>query len=229
MGIEINYRTSTLKKEIIDSLINIHIESSPVLIWQNESGKRKVTKAKIEAIDFSSDSIFLTPFSEIEKNEFQNFDSRNTIYLRGNNQSIVFKQDKIAIKSSNGLLQIVIPEEVKMFEKRGEVRLQSLDQILKLTTHFYLANNDTRTAKPIVGELRDVSLSGMGFFIEKKHAHLFSEKDKLKIERIGNFRFPRAIYGEIVYARIDHETVNKIRIGVRFNEKLNPDILVLVN
>jgi hypothetical protein len=65
MGIEVNYRTSKLKKEIIDTLIDIHIESSPVLIWQNEDGKRKVTKAKIEAIDFASDSLHFLPLMKI--------------------------------------------------------------------------------------------------------------------------------------------------------------------
>ena len=107
MGIEEKYRPSTLKKEIIDSLIDIHIESSPVLIWQNEGGIRNVTKARIEAIDFASDSILLTPFSNSDEFLFNSLKINTTFYLRGNSKNIVFKQEKSAKKTVKRLHETV--------------------------------------------------------------------------------------------------------------------------
>ncbi|MBC7538733.1 MAG: hypothetical protein H7281_07930 [Bacteriovorax sp.] len=225
MGIEVNYRTSTLKKEIIDTLIDIHIESTPVLIWQNVSGKRNVTKAKIEAIDFASDSIFFTPFSNSDENMFDQLKINSTFYLRGNTKSIVFKQDKAAKKTTKGFLQIFIPNEVKMFEKRSETRLSFIEKTSKVTAEIYPGGLIDISTKSVGVDLNDVSLTGMGFFLEKKYSRLFFEKDKIKIVRIGNYRLPRPIYGEIVYASTQQDNIDRIRIGIRFTEKITVDIL----
>ena len=226
MGIELNYRTSVHKKEIIDALIQIKIEATPVLIWQNENGIRKITKAKIDAIHFQNDSIVLIPYSENEKLMFMDFAENKTIYLRGRTKSIVFKQDKKAIKSvENHSIQIFIPDQVKMFEKRGEIRFDFSEQYLKLSTQISLGNQVDRKRKTINAELRDVSSSGMGFFLDQKFGRLFFEKDKIRIEAIADHRFLRAIYGQIVYISSDNQNGSRIRIGIRFNEKLNDEIL----
>jgi hypothetical protein len=229
MGIEVNYRTSKLKKEIIDTLIDIHIESSPVLIWQNEDGKRKVTKAKIEAIDFASDSIILTPFSTTDENIFDKLKVNSTFYLRGNTKSIVFKQDKPAKKTTKGYLQIFIPTEVKMFEKRSETRLLFAGKNPKVTAEIYPGGLIDISTKAIEADLNNVSLSGMGFFLDKKYSRLFFEKDKIKIMRIGNHSFPRPIHGEIVYASSEQNHIDRIRIGIRFSEILTTDILYAIS
>lgn len=229
MAIEVNYRTSNLKKEIIDALIDIHIESSPVLVWQNINGSRNVTKARIEAIDFVSDSIFLLPFSIEDHAFFDKLKTNNAFYFRGNSKNIVFKQDRPGKKSQNGSLQIFIPEEVKMFEKRTETRLLFNNNVTKLTTSVYPGGRIDLSTKSILAELNDVSLSGMGFYLEKKHSRLFFEKDKIKIERIGNYRFPRGIHGVIIFTLPDHDKVDRVRIGVRFNERITPEILSDIN
>ncbi|MDD4972986.1 MAG: PilZ domain-containing protein [Bacteriovorax sp.] len=225
MGIEVNYRTAKAKKEIIDTLIDIHIESSAVLIWQNEDGKRNVTKAKIEAIDFASDSIIFTPFSTVDENMFDQLNVNSTFYLRGNTKSIVFKQDRPAKKTRKGFLQIFIPTEVKMFEKRSEMRLIFTGKNLKATAEIYPGGLIDISTKAIEVDLHNVSLSGMGFFLEKKLSRLFFEKDKIKIIRIGNHGFPRPIYGEIVYTSTEQNNIDRVRIGIRFGEILTTDIL----
>ncbi len=225
MGIEKNYRTSHLKQEIIDSLIEIHIEESPILIWQNEAGKRNVLKAKIDSIDFAGDSISLSPFSDNDKILFPKLKSDLTFYIRGDSKNIVFKQEKISVKVNTNQLHLVIPTEVKLYEKRSEIRIQFKDQLLKMTTEIYPGGHTDLSTKSKTGELLDVSLSGMGFTLEKKYARLFFEKDKIKIDRIGNFRFPRPIYGEIIYTSSEGKFDARSKIGIRFKEKLTLEII----
>ena len=225
MSIEEKYRTSHLKKEIMDSLIEIHAEESPIIIWQNEAGKRNVIKAKIAAIDFVSDSISLSPYSDKDKLLFTNIKENLTFYIRGDSKNLVFKQEKKLLKINNSLLQIAIPSEVKLIEKRSEIRIHFSDQLLKMTTEVYPGGRVDLTTKSMIGELLDVSLSGMGFLLGKKHARLFFEKDKIKIDRIGNYRFPRPVYGEIIYTYSDEDDSTKSKIGIRFKEKLTQEII----
>ncbi|MFA6239052.1 MAG: hypothetical protein WC635_17065 [Bacteriovorax sp.] len=229
MPIDINYRTSTLKKEIIDTLIDIHIESSPVMIWQNLNGTRTVTKARIEAIDFASDSLFLLPYTNEDRPAFEKLNIGNTFYFRGNSKNIVFKQDRPGKKSKNGNLQIFIPDEVRMFEKRTETRLVFNNSTANLTTSIFPGGRIDHSTKSFLAELHDVSLSGMGLYLEKKHSRLFFEKDKIKIERIGNYRFPRGVHGVIIFTIPEHDKIDRVRIGVRFNERLTPEILNDIN
>jgi hypothetical protein len=56
-------------------------------------------------------------------------------------------------------------------------------------------------------------------------ARFFIVKDKIKIDRIGSFTFPRPIYGEIAYSSTEKDNVGRIRIGIRFHEKLTTDNL----
>ena len=219
-GIEVNYRTSTLKKEIVDALIEIQIESSPVFIWQNISGKRNVTKVKIESIDFNSDSIYLAPFSDEDISIFNKLNINSTFYLRGNTKNIVFKQERSAKKSTKGLLQVFIPEEVKMFEKRSEPRQNFLGHSPKITAEIYPGGRIDISTKTILVEVTDVSISAMGFLLSKKHSRLFFEKDKIKIVRIGHFNFPRAIHGEIIHTALSQDHYELVRIGILFTEKI---------
>jgi hypothetical protein len=227
MGIEVNYRTSTLKKEIIDTLIDIHIESSPVLIWQNAGTNRIITKGRIESIDFASDSIFLSPFTNEDDKFFELLKINSIFYLKGNTKSIVFKQDRAIKKTKKGVLQIIIPNIVKMFENRTESRMQLIDS--KITADIYHGGQFEKSTKSKNVKLRDISLSGMGFFLESNMARFFIVKDKIKIDRIGNFTFPRPIYGEIAYSSAEKDNVGRIRIGIRFHEKLTADNLNAIN
>ncbi|MDO9182434.1 MAG: hypothetical protein Q7U04_08495 [Bacteriovorax sp.] len=225
MGIEVNYRTCTLKKEIIDSLIDIHIESAPVLIWQNIEGKRNVTKAKIEAIDFNNNSLILTAYSNADELIFDRLKVNTTFYIRGDSKNIVFKQERPAKKTNKGLLQIFIPTEVKMYEKRNDTRLQFPANRPRPKAEIYTSGRIDISTKAFHVSVRDVSISGMGFLLDKKNSRLFFEKDKIKIDKIGHYIFSRPIYGEIVYTSASHDVLDQIRVGLRFNEKLDTSIL----
>lgn len=228
MGIEEKYRTSSYKKEIIDSLIDIHIEASPVTIWQNDGNKRSVTKAKIEAIDFASESIILTPFSDMDTKVFYQLNTDATFYLKGSTRDIVFKQDRPAKRKTKSHLQIFIPKEVKLIEKRSDTRIIFKGSTPKVTAEIYPGGSIDISTKTINVDMIDVSLSGMGFFLDKKYSRFFFEKDKIKIDRIGKYCFSEPQIGTIVYTSKEDESALQVRIGVRFSEKITSEILARI-
>lgn len=228
MGIEDNYRTSKIRQEIIDSLINIHEKSSPILIWQIEEKKRTIAHAKIESVDSSNNSIILSPFSIEDENTFKIFKLNTTIYMRGDNKNIVFKQEQSSSKTDSGFLQIFIPSEVKMFEKRSEARLTFTELNPNYTTHISPTARRSLTAKITIAVLRDLTTVGMGILLNKKFSKLFFEKDNIKIEKIGTYRFPRPILGKIVYIDSEINTSNQFRIGISFNETISSDIYIKI-
>ena len=228
MGIEDNYRTSTNKQEIIETLIQIQIEALPMLIWQNEDGERYTANVKIEKIDYSNESIFLTPFTPEDEVLFNKLKINSTIYLKGNSKSIVFKQEKSAVKAKKGFLQIFIPNQVKMFEKRTEIRydLTQFDPII--TAELYPGGRKDISTRSIIVNMKDVSLGGMGFYLAKRHARLFSEKDKIKILRIGKNNFPRPITAEIVNIISPQDGIEFVRLGIRFTEGITKELIAAI-
>jgi len=135
MSLETAYRTTSERSEITTSLIEIHIEESPVLLWQNHNGIRKILKAKIEAIDMANNCLYLLPYSKSDQESFKEIHLEATLYLRGNNKSIVFKHDARLSRNKNGYLVVKIPEQVKMYEKRKNKRINH-DGLEKIKVQF---------------------------------------------------------------------------------------------
>ncbi len=225
MSIESNYRTSIDKQEIINALIDIFTEKSPVTVWQNDGVSRLIVNVRIEAIDAQSSSMYITPFSLEDQDSFFKIQFNLAFYVKGETRSIIFKQDQPTNIGKNGLVQIYIPEIVKMFEKRSEQRIDFSKNPHNLTTEIYPGDRIDVSSKSMRGELLNVSLSGMGFLLEKKNARLFFEKDQVKIKAIAKYTFTKPIYGNIIYLKNDYSNVKKVRLGVQFIEKIAPEIL----
>lgn len=224
MGIEEKCRTTLSSKEIVNALINIQVEATQILIWQNIAGIRLIANAIIANIDFSTDSIVLVPFSPIDKKIFEKFNPGPTFYIRGLANNIIFKQEKAVAHTKNYLI-ITIPNGAKMSEMRNENRI-FFDKTEKKTSALIFPGGQINVStKAIHPHLCDVSSTGMGLCLDKKHMRFFFEKDKIRIDRISNYKFPRSVIGEIVYATNNDDRVGRIRVGVRFNEMINLAIL----
>lgn len=229
MGIETSYRTSTDKQEILSALMDIYAEGTSITVWQNIDSRRVIVNVKIQDIDLKTESIIIGPYNPDDREAFLKLQFDSTLYIRGESKSIVFKQDKPAIKNKSGLVRIFIPDEVKMFEKRTEARLvfSSMENIL--ITEIYIGDRIDVSSKALRGQLHNVSLSGMGFFLEAKNARLFFERDKIKIKNIATYVFPRPIFGQIVYIKPDETNSKRVRVGVKFAEKITTEILQKIN
>lgn len=226
---EQQFRTTSSRKEILDSLSVMHIEESPVIIWQNIDGRRNVSKARIDYIDQASSTIILSPAIEndadLDDRAFKEMNSDFTLYFIGESKNIVFKQVKALKVISKKLLRVQIPDEVKLQEKRLENRIVFPNYMQTMTSEIRPGGQTNKSANATNVELRDISLSGMGINLSKKSANFFYIKDKIKIDRIGNYRFQRPIYGTIVYMSDSGLPTNQLKIGIRFNEKISQEIL----
>ncbi len=225
MNLDNQYRTTILKKEIVDAIVDIHIETSSVLIWQNQKENRVITKVKIENIDFINNSITLSPFSNKDIENFKIIKLNSTIYLKGKTKSIVFKNTAVAKKNKLGNIDIQIPETVKMFENRSVPRMIFSFHNPKKTAEIFPGGNSDISVKPFSVELNDVSNSGMGFLLEKKHSRFFIEKDQIKIAKIAHYQFPKPILGKIIFTSTTPDSFGQFRVGLLFNEKLSNEIL----
>lgn len=227
MTFEKNFRTSISKKEILDSLIAMHIEESHVIIWQNIDGIRKVKKARIEAIDLAASTLILSLQKEATPLNFNEFDSNITLYFIGEKKNIVFKQVTAAKLIGSDHVRVSIPKEVKLLEKRVELRLK-FDSLEKTTGKIYTGGHTVKSMSPTIILINDVSLSGMGFYLLKKNGRFFYEKDKIKIDRIGNHRFENPVLGIIVYIIEEKSSSRHLKVGVRFEEKLHEEIVAKI-
>lgn len=229
MSLDKNFRTSVSKQEILDSLSTMHIEESPVIIWQNIGGVRNVKKARIASIDLLTSSLILKPLGETGPAGFDQLNSNLTLYFIGESKNIVFKQVKALKLVDHNKVRVDIPDVVKLQEKRLEQRLVFDNQFAKLTGEIFTGGRTDKSVSPTIVDIRDVSLSGMGFYLPKKSARFFYEKDKIKIERIGTYRFPRPVYGIIVYISEEKRNVTHLKAGIRFVEKLSEESLAKIN
>jgi hypothetical protein len=229
MNLDDQYRTTQLKKEIIDAIVDIHIETSAVLIWQNQKETRVITKVKIENIDFINNSITLSPFSNKDVENFKRLKLNSTIYLKGKTKSIIFKNTAVAKKNKFGNIDLQIPETVKMFENRSVPRMIFSLYTPKKAAGIFPGGNSDISVKPIAVVLNDVSNTGMGFLLEKKHLRFFIEKDQIKIDKIAHYQFPKPISGKIIFTSNTPDLFGQFRVGVLFNEKISNDILNLLN
>jgi hypothetical protein len=225
MTSEKNFRISVSKKEILDSLILMHIEDSDVILWQNHNGVRHVKRARIEAIDFATSTLILSPQKSAKLENFKEFNSDITLYFIGENKNIVFKQVEAVKIIGSDKVRVAIPAEVRLLEKRIEQRLifNSLNE--KTTGKIYTGGRTDIAMSPTIIDVSDVSLSGMGFYLPKKNARFFYEKDKIKIDRIGNHRFDRPINGIIVYIIDEKRSGTHLKVGLRFVEKLDEEVV----
>ncbi|MFA6238626.1 MAG: hypothetical protein WC635_14930 [Bacteriovorax sp.] len=228
MTLEASYRTSILKKEIIDSLFEFKQELSPILIWQNDGGKRNIAMVIIEEIDLGNQSVTLRPLDNSTSVDFSKLKLNHPFYLKAENKSIVFKQEKPAKKTPKGFIQLSIPSEVKMFEKRREKRYTFADRDPMITADIYPGASLDISSKITNVDLVNISLSGMCFYCLKKHARLFYVKDKIKIAKIGCHSFQRSVFAEIKYITNGTGVNDQIQVGIQFAEPITEDILKII-
>lgn len=212
----------------MDSLSTMYIEESPVIIWQNADGVRNVKKARIASIDLLSSSLVLRPLIEGQTENFEKLAKDLTLYFIGESKNIVFKQVNTLKILDREKVLVEIPDIVKMQEKRVEQRIV-LDPDTGLSGEIYPGGRTDKSVISTLVDIKDVSLSGMGVYISKKQARFFYEQDKIKIGRIGSYRFGRPIYGVIAYIVEESGNTTHLRVGIRFVDKLNEGILLAIS
>ena len=216
-----SFRTENNLKTILESLIQLHIEESPILIWQNDNGRRFSAKAKISSINIAKNAILIIPFTQEDKDVFLNLQPTSTFYIKGNVFDIAFKQEEAAVFNKDAQLIIQIPRTIKVKENRIDERFSFDDAPELVRAAIYLAGETHMSSRIIEPELHDVSVSGMCLLFEKKHRHLLFDKDPIRIIRLGKLQLPQNFIGNIVYNCQHTQNRSQTKVGVRFEKRID--------
>lgn len=214
-----NLKVENNRSEIIATLIRMYREGTPVLVWQNDSeGKKLMRNSVIDAIFPEMGYFVLCPLGD-----HFDFCSTSTIYLRGNERSILFKQPKMVLKDNKIVIQI--PKQVRMYDKRFSERyhygLKS-----NLGVEIFHAKSSLSPEEIFNVSLFDISEHGASFNISLHEQTYFFQEEIIKIVKMGRKSFPQFLMSKIIYLhRMDNKIGGihcpSIKMGVKFNRALS--------
>lgn len=217
---KLNLRVSRNHFEISNTINTMFADNAPVMIWQNQNGNRVVTYATIEKIDFKNKRIL---FQAKEKNRFESFSSNYTIYIRGEERSILFKQQDCKLNSNK--IAVSIPSEVRLFEQRLVPRFDSPEKI-SVDAHF-----DKRIGAGVGSErnfsarVMNISKDGMCLEFIQNLGKYFYDGDLLFLNNIDQTSFNPKLEAKIVYINKPLAGTDRMRMGLRFMQALTQEQL----
>lgn len=216
-----NLKIENNRSEIIATLIRMYRECTPVLVWQNNKEGNKVMKnSVIDAIFPELGYFVLCPLPE---GDYFDFCHTSTIYLRGNERSILFKQPKIVIKDNKIIIQI--PKQVRMYDKRFSDRIH-FGLKSTLGVEIFHAKNSLSPEELFSFSLYDISERGASFNLSLLDQKYFYQDEIIKLIKIGRKSFADYVMAKIIYLhRMDNKIGGihcpSIKMGVQFNRTLS--------
>ncbi len=219
----LNLRVSHNPVEITDTINTMYADSSPVMIWQNQNGRRIVSYATIEKIDFSKNKILLLAK---EKNRFEKFSKDYTIYIRGEQRSILFKQQDCKLNANK--IAISIPLEVRLYEQRLVPRFDTPE---KKTVDAYFDKKigaGVGTERNFSGRVINISKDGLCLEFLQNLGKFFYEDDSLFLSNIGFTTFSPKVEARIVYINKPKKGADRMRMGVRFSIPMTQEQLRMI-
>jgi hypothetical protein len=203
--------------EILTLLNSLCDSGAPIMVWQKiQDQERVVFNGEVDVVS-QEKKVFMVSLKEpIEDGDFT---TERTIYLRGEMQSILFKQKTRQIK--NDRLAITIPDEIRVIEKRAEPRLD-LSAKRVFSTLSKLDNAGISSSK-LQARLLDVSELGLSVMLNKKRATEFYEGDIFCLLSLNKTEMENEVVAKVMYIReIDPF---HIRVGFRFDERIDKKLL----
>ncbi len=212
-------RSTNNSDEILHILEQMVRDCTPCTIWQNISEKKLHTECYIERIDLTLQVLVLRPTLDFFPVDFK---KRFQLYFRGKTQSILFKE--LAHFTSDKLLVINIPREIKLLEKRSKPRLDvtNKENRIALVTKY---DQQSLEARYFDLELLDISQGGLSFFMTSQQAGSIAQGDQLFFSQILSIKLQAPILATVRYAtptKLKLKLVSKkgIKVGVAFETAL---------
>jgi hypothetical protein len=217
-------RVSTNHDEILRIVKKMQNNGFKITLWQNIEGKRKVMQAIIQQINLKEKTFSLRPFGPKEFSFKKNF----SIYLHGNEQSLLFKANTDF--NSSKLIVVHIPKEVRVLEKRlgprfilakkpnHEVKIKKIHGFKEETKEFNLMGFD-------------LSMKGLSFRLFAHDLTQFAVGNHLFICAVSGFIFQQPVEGQIMYikaVKISEQTMGTdkvFRVGVKFVNEISRELL----
>tara|TARA_R110000868_G_scaffold124990_3_gene330248 strand:+ start:1458 stop:2060 length:603 start_codon:yes stop_codon:yes gene_type:complete len=185
------------------------------MMWQNQNGRRVVSYATIQKIDFENNVILM---QSNEKNRFEKFSKDFTIYIRGNTRSILFKQQQCRLNANK--LAITIPSEVRLYEQRNIPRFNPSSKA-EVEVHFEKkVGVGNGSDKNFSAKVINISQQGLCLEFMQHQSKFFYEEDSLKIIQLNNIVFDDKLSAQIVYVTKLKSGADRMRMGVKFDQEL---------
>lgn len=222
-----NLKIENNHNEIVSTLIRMYRESSPVLIWQNQSSGRKMKNSYIKEI-FPEKGLFI--LAPLPDNTNFNFNAMTTLYLRGNERSILFKQADIKVLKN--IIIVRFPREVRLYENRFHSRFHYGFKSNHMVEIFH-PKSTVNTEEVFTFSMYDISEQGASFNVNLADQRYFFQGDRLKMIRLGQKSFKQYFTGKIVYmVRVDNKINGvhcpSIKMGVQFDQHLSQRALAAI-
>ncbi|MBF0366556.1 MAG: hypothetical protein HQK50_13370 [Oligoflexia bacterium] len=228
------YRISEMESEIQAALTDAKEQASPITIWQESNGGKKINHALIKELNPKLQSImFFIGDQEIHINK----DAPIFIYCKRNHKSFIFKS---SIKQFNGrFLFVKIPNSLRIHEHREHPRFafdsNNLPVILgNFSSSLSGAENTALSFKCsyefLAAELVDISNKGLSFYAKKIDVIKLKTGMQVRITHIGNALMAHALKGEIRYIRqaVSNKDIFKrifYQVGVMFEKNIDLNLI----
>lgn len=217
----LNLRVSRNNNEISETINSMFVDSSPVMLWQNQHGNRVVTYATILNIDFENNQIIM---QANQKNRFEKFSKDFTIYIRGPQRSILFKQTKCRLNANK--LALAIPSEVRLYEQRLLPRFNTPD---KKNIEAYFDKRigaGVGSDKSFAARVINLSQEGLCLEIIQNMGKFFYEGDSVFLSNLNNISFDSKLEAVIVYLKKTYgSNSDRMQMGIRFKSALSQELL----
>lgn len=215
-----NLKIENNHSEIVSTLIRMYRESSPVLIWQYQDSGRLMKNSYIKEIFPEKSCFILAPLPD---NTNFNFNAMTTLYLRGNERSILFKQCDIKILKNKIIVRF--PKEVRLYENRFHTRFHYGFKSNHMAEVFH-PKSTVDTEEIFKFSIYDISEQGASFNVNLADQRFFFQGDRLNMVKIGEMSFKQYFTGKIVYmVRVDNKINGvhcpMIKMGVQFERLLS--------
>ena len=203
--------------EIIDTLAQIQAEGSPVAIWDSH-GSKTVEKAVQWELDKTTGQI---DFHQKGADFDHLIDKETTIYFKGKDKSILFKQENILPLGDHILIDI--PQKVNLYDRRGEERIS-----FGWESEHFSRLSLTKDGKDyeLLFSVYDISPNGMALNVSPEEVNLFSSGDIVHLHKVGQNNLMIPLKGEICHiGQMDFINdgihLKRMKVGVKFHKNLN--------
>lgn len=219
----LNLRVSRNRDEIFETIKTMYVDSSLLMLWQNHGNKRVIVYAYIEKIDFSRRRIILKTHKQ---GNFLAFKFDSPVYIRGDNKSILFKQERC--RFNHDKIALAIPSEVRLYEQRFNPRL-STTQDIALNAYFSKrVGSGSGSQKSFAAKVLNLSTTGVCLEYLQSLGKFFYEGDSILISHFDHLRFDPPIEAQIIYIQKPAYSSDRLRMGIKLDKQLSQDIMVQI-
>lgn len=211
--------------EILKIFDNIMSKTQTIVMWQNIGDQDRVVYDSIlQKIDRKNKNIIIVPLDEGQTK--YKLKKNITLYMHGEERSIVFKTTKFISTKSKIVVQI--PNEIRIIENREHARFDLKKSAERSVLHLKeVGLEGSGTFKNFSINCYDLSQTGMGLELHTHHLLRYQIGDSIELKTIADIPIPNKVIGTVKYIcpMLELPDVKYFRAGIQFDQVLDSETL----